>query len=79
MQNSFTIEDLVLLLYKETDVSTSLKLYEALEAQPALLEAFEQLSQAKQQLPQAQFSPSKDTIANILDYSQHHTLSLDKI
>ncbi|MEM9886580.1 MAG: hypothetical protein AAF849_11870 [Bacteroidota bacterium] len=74
MQNNFTIEDLVLLLYRETDVSTSLKLYEALESQPALLEEFKQLSRAKQHLPKASFSPSNRSINKILDYSEYHTL-----
>ena len=74
MKDNFTIEDLVLLLYKETDVSTSLKLYEKLETQPELLAEFEELSRAKRHLPKAQFSPSDNAIAKILAYSEHHTL-----
>lgn len=74
MQNNFTIEDLVLLLYKETDASKSLAIFEALQEQPELLAEFEQLSQAKALLPKVHFSPSDKSIDKILNYSEHRTL-----
>ncbi|MEM8526279.1 MAG: hypothetical protein AAGG68_16680 [Bacteroidota bacterium] len=74
MQKDFTLEDLVSLLYGEVSTSERLAMYEALEAQPALLAEFEQLSQAKQRLPKVAFSPSKDTIKEILAYGEHRTL-----
>lgn len=74
MQKDFTLEDLVSLLYNEPDASTRMSMYEALEAQPALLSEFQQLSEAKQQLPKVTFSPSDNTIKEILAYGEHRTL-----
>jgi len=74
MQKDFTLEDLVSLLYDEVDASKRLAMYEALDAQPALLSEFQQLAEAKQRLPKVTFSPSENTIKNILAYGEHRTL-----
>lgn len=74
MQDSFTTQDLISLLYNELDVSRRLSLYEALEKQPKLMAEYQQLVAAKQELPKATFSPSDQAIRNILAYGEHRTL-----
>jgi len=74
MKQKFTQDQLIQFLYKETDAAQSLTIAEQLSADPVLLAEYEELLEASQQLPKVQFRPSKETISDILQYSEMSTL-----
>ena len=74
MKQNFTPNHLIKYLYKETSASETLAINEALNEDRVLMEEFEELFQAYQQLPKVTFSPSAATIQNILGYSELKTM-----
>jgi len=74
MDLRFTKNDLIRYIYKETSVAETLAINEALNSDTTLYMKYRTLLQGYQQLPKAKFSPSNNTIQNILKYSQHTAL-----
>ena len=74
MDLKFTKNDLIRYIYKETSVTETLAINEALSSNPKLESKHQELLQGFQQLPKAKFSPSASAIQNILRYSQHTAL-----
>ena len=70
MKQTSTPELLLQFLYKETNLAESLEIAEELENDLLLMEEYQELQEALQELPKVQFSPSSNTIARILKYSQ---------
>jgi len=70
MIQQFTKNHLVKFIYKETSAAENMAVNEALDADPSLAGAYEDLLQGKQQLPKVTFNPSSSTIQNILKYSE---------
>jgi hypothetical protein len=69
--HNFTPEDLLLYLYKETSPAQSVAITTALESDWSLREKFEELNAAQNELATLQFSPSRQTINNILRYAEN--------
>jgi len=74
MKQTFTPEQLIQFLYKETSLSESLEIAEELERNPLLRDEFEEMLEAFQELPKVAFRPSERTISAILHYSEQATL-----
>jgi hypothetical protein len=74
MKQSFTSTQLIKFLYRETSLSETLAISEALENDPLLSQEMDELTEACQQLPNVKFSPSPDTIRSILAYSEERTV-----
>ncbi|NJL74377.1 MAG: hypothetical protein HC892_04335 [Saprospiraceae bacterium] len=74
MQENFTPEDLLCLIYRETNAVQTLAMNDALDKDEQLAAAYDELVTAHRHLPKAQFRPTATTIQNILDYSKHPTL-----
>ena len=74
MKQNFTPNHLIKYLYKETSASETLAINEALIENPVLLEEYEDLLNAYQQLPKVKFNASPSSMKNILGYSQRTTL-----
>ncbi len=69
MLQTFTRNDLVRFIYRETSLVETLALREALRKDFFLREAYEELHSGYRQLPKAGFLPSVATISSILAYS----------
>jgi len=76
MQQKITQNQLVKYLYKETSTTEKLAVDAALNEDWRLFEAYEELLQAKQELPKVSFSPSNSTIQNILSHSAQTAVEL---
>ena len=76
MKHRFTPNDLVRFIYKETSVTESLGITEALSEDRKLFEEYEALMGSYLQLPKAKFDPSKNTIQDILRYSENTTVQI---
>ena len=70
MKQSFTQNLLVKYIYNETTIAEKFYVEEALNDDFKLYEDYEALYVAYTGLPKAKFSPSPDTISNILSYSK---------
>lgn len=70
MEQSFTQNLLVKYIYNETTVAEKFYVEEALNDDFKLYEDYEALYEAYIGLPKVKFSPSPDTISNILSYSK---------
>jgi hypothetical protein len=69
--SSFTTEDLLQYIYKETSPEQTVAIMEALEIDAELREKLETLAAAKKRLDAlGQFSPDQSSIDKILAYSQ---------
>jgi hypothetical protein len=68
--HNFTPEDLLQYLYKETSPVKSVAITAALESDWSLREKFEELTTAQNELQTLRFSPSRQTIDNILRYAE---------
>jgi hypothetical protein len=68
--HSFTPEDLLQYLYKETSPEKSAAITAALECDWSLREKFEVLSDSFTKLETIKFSPRQNTINNILSYAE---------
>lgn len=69
MKQSFTNNDLVRYIYKETSLADTLAIQEALLADAALLENYQTLMSGYIELPKATFAPTTSALQNILNYS----------
>jgi hypothetical protein len=74
MEQKITKNDLIRYIYKETSISETLAINEALRSRPELHVKYQELLQGYQQLPKAKFNPSASAIQNILRYSQRTAL-----
>jgi hypothetical protein len=74
MKQTFTQEQLLQLIYKETSLAESLEMEEALDRDPQLQEEYNELLEAFRELPKVSFQPSAQTISSILSYSEQATL-----
>lgn len=68
--HSFTQEDLLQYLYRETSVEKTAAIKEALVNQWDLREKFNFLSAAREKLEVIKLSPRQQTIDHILDYAE---------
>ena len=68
--HNFTPEDLLQYLYNETSPAHSAAIKAALENDWSLREKFEELTTAQNELQTLRFSPSRQTIDNILRYAE---------
>ncbi|MBL7825700.1 MAG: hypothetical protein JNJ57_03650 [Saprospiraceae bacterium] len=69
MEETYTYDALVQFLYHEMPAAEAVEMAHSLEADDYLHSEFKSLQVAKSQLPKVQFTPSKSTISNILQYS----------
>ena len=69
MMKTFTPNDVLRYLYKETNPSENSALEVAMHLHADLLDKYVQLAGIKEQLDQVQMSPAKRTIKAILEYS----------
>ncbi len=74
MQVNFTKEDLVRLIYRETNAAETLDILGSLDEDVVLLAEYERLIESYQQLPKVMFYPSSKTVQDVLEYSKHTTL-----
>lgn len=70
MQHSFTQNQLLRFIYKETSIAETREIQQGLEEDQELYEKYQALMNGYQQLPKVQFNPSDSAIQNILGYSQ---------
>ncbi len=70
MKQTFTTDQLIRFIYKETSASESFAIKKALNDSTELMRAFQELQAAHQQLPKVTFSPKRSTLQNILRYSK---------
>ncbi|MCI5081659.1 MAG: hypothetical protein MRY78_08210 [Saprospiraceae bacterium] len=74
MKQTYTENDLLRYLYRETSVTDTLAIEDAMAADRNLTEAFEGMQEAFNQLPRVKFGPSKSSIEKILSYSKETAL-----
>lgn len=72
MTKTFTPNDVLRYLYRETNPAENTELEEAMILQSDLLDQYVQLTGIKEQLDQVRKSPSEHTIQAILEYSNSH-------
>jgi hypothetical protein len=70
MKQTFTLEDLIRFMYRETNYNESFDIAKELAENFLLNEQFVELAEAKGHLPKVQFLPSKNSINHILEYSK---------
>ena len=70
MKHNFTLNDLTQFIYNETSTADSVAIGHAMEADYSLFESHREMKKAYNQLPKVTFSPSMDSIQNILRYSK---------
>ncbi len=70
MTKTFTPNDVLRYLYKETNEVESQRLEEAMLVDADLLDQYLQLTNIKEQLDKVQKIPKQETIQAILDYSR---------
>lgn len=75
MQQNFTTNHLIQYLYQETNLCDTLAIEETIDQDISFREELDSLSEAYRQLPKVKFSPSDQTIRNILRYSEHTALT----
>lgn len=69
MKITFTQNDLIRFIYKETSLEETQVIREALCVDSILRNEYDSLLEGYKVLPKVKFSPSKSAIQNILDYS----------
>jgi hypothetical protein len=70
MEQSFTLNQLVRMLYRETLPEENDMLCEIMTGNPSLMKDFGDLKKAMARLPKIQLSPSLEAIENILNNSR---------
>ncbi|MCU0349080.1 MAG: hypothetical protein MUC59_19230 [Saprospiraceae bacterium] len=75
MEQYYTQLDLVRYIYRETSATEALEIAEALQADPLLMEEYQELYQGYLQMPKAKFSPKPSALQNILRYSEQTALN----
>ncbi|RMF24587.1 MAG: hypothetical protein D6765_11560 [Bacteroidetes bacterium] len=74
MVSSFTQDDLIRFIYKETSAAETIAIAEALESDPSLYRLYDELMRAYLDIPAVQFRPSERAIDDILRYSRQTAL-----
>ena len=74
MKQTFTNNDLVRFIYKETSIFKTLAIEEALEQDAELFDNYQALMNGYMELPKATFAPSRSALQNILNYSAQATV-----
>ena len=74
MKQTFTNNDLVRFIYKETSTIKTLAIQEALAIDADLFEHYQTLMDGYMELPKATFAPSSSALQNILQYSAQATV-----
>ena len=69
MEQTFTNNDLIRFIYKETSLFETLEIEHALTEDATLLEEYQSLMSGYMELPKATFAPSNQALQNILKYS----------
>ena len=69
MEENYTYDSLVQYLYHDMPADEAVLMTQQLEENAELRSTFEELLQAKNQLPKAQFNPAPAVLNNILQYS----------
>jgi len=69
MKQTFTNNDLVQFIYKETSAIKTLAIQEALALDTDLFENYQALMSGYMELPKATFAPTSSVLQNILKYS----------
>ena len=69
IHNTYTSNDLIRFIYKETSAKESIQIAEQISSDWNLKEEYKMLKDAYRQLPKVTFSPKKETLSNILGYS----------
>jgi hypothetical protein len=75
MAQTFTPEDLVQYLYKETSPEQNLVIENAMAADWTLREKFEVIKKAHARLEKFKLSPRVETVLNVLKYGTKETVS----
>lgn len=75
MEQNYKLNILIKFLYRETDIFETLEIEDAIEHDFFLAEELQLLKDAFLQLPSVRFSPTKNTMANILSFSQNGQLN----
>lgn len=70
MKQTFTTNQLIRFMYKETSASETFAIKKALSSSIELMEEFKLLQSAHQQLPKVKFNPKRSTLQKILRYSK---------
>lgn len=70
MDEPSTLNNLVLYLYNETEMSDTVLIQQTIDCDDDTAELFEDLKSAKQLIETTLLSPRRETIANILAYAQ---------
>lgn len=73
MKQSFTLNQLTRLLYKETTPAETVMLIELTELCAPLKEQFEEMKMGMKELEKTSLSPSSETVLEILKYSALQT------
>ncbi len=71
---TYTSEDLLRFIYKETSAKESIDMAAALEKDYRLKEEYNMLKESISILPKVTFSPSRNSLKRILNYSATTTL-----
>lgn len=69
MKQTFTNNDLVKFIYKETSVFETLEIQDALSEDATLFEQYQTLMGGYRELPKVTFAPTNTALQNILNYS----------
>ncbi len=75
MNRTFTPEDLVQYLYKETTPEQNAAIEEAMQRDWTLLEKFEVIKKAHARLEKFKLSPRVETVLNVLKYGNKETVT----
>jgi len=74
MKQTFTNNDLVRFIYKETSTIKTLAIREALTVDADLFEDYQALMSSYMELPKATFAPTRSALQHILKYSAQATV-----
>ena len=69
MKQTFTQNDLLRYIYKETSMTETYEIRRALAEDALLRNEYDSLLEGYKMLPKVKFQPSRTAIQNILDYS----------
>lgn len=72
MEQSYTQENLVQFIYRDTSITEYFEIDNAIENDSVLKKQYLRLYNAFKSLPKVTFSPRENTINSILNYSQNY-------
>ncbi|MFN8153721.1 MAG: hypothetical protein U0Y08_05445 [Bacteroidia bacterium] len=70
MDETVTLNHLILYLYNETELTDSVLVQQALDTNEEIADEYQQLMEARKLIDQTLLSPSKDSVNSILAYAQ---------